>query len=374
MRRHQGNGFEVPPSISKLLNKLTVTQIAQLSGLSKSYVSHVKHGRRPPSPRLIQALLPADSKSYEAGKAIDLFLDSRREGLSPRTINDFYKQYLTRAVPVLGLTPTPAKINAFLRSLTCSEGGKHAYFRALRVFYRWLYSPKSGFGFEERDNPIKWVSPPKVPKLILPSLSREEVQLLLGAASSPRDRAMIALFTESGLRLSELTRVKPQDIDWHNRLIKTVGKGNKEGYAPFGPLTQQYLREWLGQQAAGTGPGAGTGAGAGRNNIWHLTKWGVIKVLVDLRRKTGLRFSAHTFRRTFACLLRKAGVDSMTIKDLGRWESLEMVQRYTRSVEFRDALRFYRAPLSAGTGAGEGYPTFEATEYLRDKSLLVKEE
>jgi len=58
--------------------------------------------------------------------------------------------------------------------------------------------------------------------------------------------------------------------------------------------------------------------------------------------------NAHTFRRTFACLLRKAGVDTMTIKDLGRWESLEMVQRYTRSVTFQDSLKFYKAPLSNG--------------------------
>jgi len=36
----------------------------------------------------------------------------------------------------------------------------------------------------------------------------------------------------------------------------------------------------------------------------------------------------------------------MTIKDLGRWESLEMVKRYTSSVAFQDSLRFYKAPLS----------------------------
>jgi hypothetical protein len=47
-----------------------------------------------------------------------------------------------------------------------------------------------------------------------------------------------------------------------------------------------------------------------------------------------------------AHLLSKAGVDTMTIKDLGRWESLEMVQRYTRSVTFEDSLKFYKAPLS----------------------------
>ena len=60
---------------------------------------------------------------------------------------------------------------------------------------------------------------------------------------------------------------------------------------------------------------------------------------------TGLPCNPHTFLRTFACLPRKAGVDTMTIKDLGRWESLEMVQRYTRSITFQDSLKFYKAPL-----------------------------
>jgi hypothetical protein len=47
-----------------------------------------------------------------------------------------------------------------------------------------------------------------------------------------------------------------------------------------------------------------------------------------------------------ALAFRKAGVDTMTIKDLGRWESLEMVQRYTRSVTFEDSMKHYKAPLS----------------------------
>jgi len=48
-------------------------------------------------------------------------------------------------------------------------------------------------------------------------------------------------------------------------------------------------------------------------------------MLQELKDETGLPCNPHTFRRTFACLLRKSGVDTMTIKDLGRWESLEMV-------------------------------------------------
>ena len=73
---------------------------------------------------------------------------------------------------------------------------------------------------------------------------------------------------------------------------------------------------------------------------------GIQTMLARLEKQTGMPCNPHNFRRTFACLLRKAGVDTMTIKDLGRWESLEMVQRYTRSVTFHDSLKLYKAPLS----------------------------
>ena len=69
-------------------------------------------------------------------------------------------------------------------------------------------------------------------------------------------------------------------------------------------------------------------------------------MLRRLEAKTGITCNAHVFRRTFAVLLRKAGIDTMTIKELGRWESLEMVQRYTRSFAFEDSMKFYKSPLS----------------------------
>ena len=108
-----------------------------------------------------------------------------------------------------------------------------------------------------------------------------------------------------------------------------MGKGGKEGYAPFGDLTEQCLKLWLNEFHPSL-----------NERIWDIGFWGIKTVLDDLKRETGLPCNPHTFRRTFACLLRKAGVDTMTIKDLGRWESLEMVQRYTRSVTFQDSLPF----------------------------------
>ena len=148
-----------------------------------------------------------------------------------------------------------------------------------------------------------------------------------------RDKAIIALFTESGLRLSELVNIRPENINWELRTVQIVGKGRKEAYAPFGELTEKYLKSWIRQHQP-------------NRNLWGLNQWGIASMLRRLKAATKLSCNPHTFRRTFACLLRKAGLDILTIKDLGRWESLEMVQRYTRSISFQDSLRFYKAPLS----------------------------
>jgi len=323
----------------KLLNKLPVSELAELSNFSKSYISQVKHKKRPPSKKLLEALQRVDQRGNgnqaQIEKAIVLFLESRQQGLSQRTINDFYKKYLGKAIPILGLTPNPKKISAFLTLLPCSLGGKHAYFRAVRAFYNWLYSPRSGFDLKGKENPIVWVDAAKVPRMILPSLSKEQIELLIAKAKDIRDKAVIVLFVESGLRLSELSNIRLHDIDWQAHTIKVMGKGSKEGYTPFSPLSEQYLETWLQEYKPKV-----------NEPIWGLQPRGIQHMLGSLAEETGLPCNPHTFRRTFACLLRKAGVDTMTIMDLGRWESLEMVQRYTRSVTFNDSLKFYRPPLS----------------------------
>jgi site-specific recombinase XerD len=190
------------------------------------------------------------------------FLQSRRQGLSPRSC-EFYKSYLNLARPVIGLNVTPQRIIDFLGSLTCSNGGKHAYFRTLRVFYNWLYSPKSGYNLDPRKNPILQVEAPKVERKILPALTSEQVEYLIEQAGCVRDKAIISLFVDSSLRLSELADICPRNIDWDNRVIKVVFKGNKEGFAPFGERTKKLLQEWLAQYKA-------------NGRLWDLNVWCIV--------------------------------------------------------------------------------------------------
>lgn len=269
-----------------------------------------------------------DSRKTEVDY-LHLFLQSRQAmEVSPGTLS-FYRIKLGRFLSELNVnTAQRQDIEAFLLQFK-NPGNRHAYYRAVKTFYNWREETYS------LSNPMKHMRAPRLGKLILPSLTREQVLTLLDTLDNVRDKAIISLFTESGLRLSELASIKPDNIDWTNRTIRIIGKGRKEAIAPFGLLTEIYLRSWLNEYEAD-------------GNIWGLNTWGISSMLRRLGQVTGLPCNPHTFRRTFACLLRQAGVDSMTIKELGRWESLEMVQRYTRTITFNDSLKFYKAPLGEG--------------------------
>ncbi|MBA7605763.1 Tyrosine recombinase XerC [subsurface metagenome] len=258
---------------------------------------------------------------------INQFIESRREGLSPLSIK-YYSAYLKRARQVVGLNVSGHDITHFLKSLKCSAGGKHAYFRCLRTFYNWLYSRKSGYKLNIQDNPILVVDAPKLDRKILPSLTPQQLDYLIEQASCVRDKAIISLFADSGFRLTELANVNPQNIDWQNHLIKVRCKGNKEGLAPFGKRTEILLKQWLSIYQA-------------NGKLWDLNHWGISIMLRRLSVKTGLPCNPHTFRRTFASILAKRGVDSLHIMRLGRWESIQMVERYTKSVQFEDSLKLY---------------------------------
>ncbi|GAI93049.1 unnamed protein product, partial [marine sediment metagenome] len=229
---------------------------------------------------------------------------------------------------VVGLNVTGQDITNFLNSLQCTNGGKHAYFRALRAFYSWLYSRKSGYNLNPQDNPILMVDPPKLEKRILPSLTEEQVETLINYVESVRDKCIISLLADSGMRLSEIASVKQKNIDWNSKTISVIGKGNKQRRAPFTSRTAKMLRELLGDNNSS-------------DTVWGINKYGIQQMLERLEKETGIKCNPHAFRRGFACNLHRKGLSTLSIMHLGGWENLDMVLRYTRSITFEDCLKHY---------------------------------
>ena len=264
---------------------------------------------------------------------VSKFIKSRRQGLSPHTIS-YYKKYLTRANAAIGTHITAQHISDFIESLECTNGGKHAYYRALRTFYNWLYSKKSVYDLNPQDNPILLVESPKVGRRELPSLTAEQTKTLIEAAHCLRDKCIVSLLADSGIRLSELCSIRTDDINWGTNTVTIIGKGDKQRRAPFTQRTANLLKTHL------------CNNGHFNSNVWGINQYGVQKMLRTLSFHTGIKCNPHSFRRGFACNLHRKGLSTLDIMHLGGWSDLSMVLRYTQSITFEDCLKHYEAVVS----------------------------
>lgn len=161
------------------------------------------------------------------------------------------------------------------------------------------------------------------------SLTEEQVSSLINAAHTIRDKCIISLFADSGLRLRELADIRNKDIDWENNTVTVWGKGNRQRKAPFTAKTAKLMHEILGSN--------------GNNGcVWGINSRGISIMLERLGNCTGIKCNPHSFRRGFACNLHRKGLSTLDIMHLGGWSSLSMVLRYTQSISFEDCLKHYR--------------------------------
>jgi integrase len=259
------------------------------------------------------------------------FIESRKaKGISPASLS-YYQIILSRALSAIGnpYLAEPADITAYLNTIPPNKHGfstRHAYRRVLRTFYGWLSD------VYDLPNPIPKVPAPELPNVILPTLRLNQVKDLVRNQST-RAKAIIMLATASGLRRSELANVKIEDLDLQEGKIRTNGKGRKEAYAPIS-FAKNYVEAWILESGKRSG------------SLFDLNTHGMQSFFARLEKQTGLKTNAHVFRRTFAVIGRELGLSDLTIKDLGRWNSVDMVQRYTRDFSFDDANKQLKQSLS----------------------------
>jgi integrase len=144
-----------------------------------------------------------------------------------------------------------------------------------------------------------------------------------------RDKAIISLLADSGMRLNEIANIEANDINWDTYTITIIGKGNKQRKAPFTERTAKLLQLYLADNHSD-------------GNTWNMRRYGIQSMLRRLGMETGIKCNAHSFRRGFACNLHRKGLSTLDIMHLGGWEDLDMVLKYTRSITFEDCLTHYQ--------------------------------
>ncbi len=187
-------------------------------------------------------------------------------------------------------------------------------------------------------NPAALVATPKLPKPLPRHLTVDQAFQLLATPQGDdplviRDRAILELFYGSGIRLGELTGLTVDDLDLEQRLVKVMGKGNKERIVPIGRPAAEALAAYLAvRDVLRRGKGGAHRAPLFLNHRGgRLTPRGVERILEKYLRRSGMgkAITPHGLRHSFATHLLQAGADLRVIQELLGHARLTTTQRYT---------------------------------------------
>lgn len=201
---------------------------------------------------------------------------------------------------------------------------------ALRSFFKYLQKIH-----KVEDNPFRQFKNPKSDKKLPEFLTYDEIDKMLNCLDENdpiqlRDKAIISLLYACGLRLTEAASIKLEDIDFNERFIRIVGKGNKERLVPFyeecGIILKKYLKNarnlWI------------------KDDLQHvfLNQKGkmlsnrYIQIIVEnvgIRAGLNKKVHPHMIRHSFATHLLDNGADLRIVQELLGHENLSTTQIYT---------------------------------------------
>jgi len=228
-----------------------------------------------------------------------------------------------------------------------SPANAHQHYRALRTFFNWLVDE------EEIDrHPMRTMKPPAVTEKEVPVIPEEDLTKLFKVCKGKtfadrRDTAILMLFLDTGVRLSELTDRRVGDVDLDLMVLRVLGKGDRWRTVPFGRTAATALDRYLRAAAKHKGKPLEDDMWlwwGDRNKMQRLTIWGVGTMLKRRCAEAGIEpLHPHRFRHTFAHLWKVAGGNEDDLMRITGWKSRQMLSRYAASAGAERARAAHRA-------------------------------
>ena len=250
-------------------------------------------------------------------------------------------------------------IHAFLSYLTNTYHSKAATrarkASSIRVFFNYLSQKANLIEF----NPAQNLETPKLDKRLPKYLSLEDSKKLLNVAGSDdnrnnkRDYAIITLFLNCGMRLSELVGINIKDINFSECQMTVIGKGNKERTIYLNKACMTAINNYLAVRPV---EGIKTDKANSKNALFlserkERISRRTVQYIVDKElRVAGLdtsKYSVHKLRHTAATLMYQYGkVDIRALQEVLGHESISTTEIYTHvaNVQARSAIE--NNPLS----------------------------
>lgn len=243
--------------------------------------------------------------------------------ISERTIQQFFIHLQTK--PRGGTVEYTRITTPYISKSTIQR-----YYRTLSAVFTWCYSQHM-----IRFNPIKHVPKPKVPLEPIETYTPNEFRALLNSVNT-RDKALLSLYYDTGIRLTEGTQLKAADINIEARTATVLGKGNRKRTVPFGNQAKIAIVVWfLEYNGSSLAFPSRTGNALTRSGVNNLVRKACLRANVPLRKEL-----VHSIRHTAACnLLEATNGDIMYVKEVLGHSSINTTMRYVRHLEQQRVLR-----------------------------------
>lgn len=274
-----------------------------------------------------------------------LFLAETR-GLTANTVKA-YRQDIEQFIGYFRENKFPVDrnhIRAFMSARFQQSGNKRTLARkvyAVKSFYRYLKAQ----GHIEKD-PFQGIGAPKMDKTMPGVLTEKELSAFLDALPEEdcwqaRNKAMFEFAYATGLRVSELTGVKKQDLAFAERLVRVLGKGRKERIVPFTERARDVLLRYL-DKLEKTFPKHCEHVFINRRGT-RLSDRSVERILAASFLKLAesqKRVHPHLLRHSFATHLLRRGANLRVIQELLGHANLATTEKYT-TLDYTDLLEVY---------------------------------
>ena len=299
---------------------------------------------------MAEAVTPEVGGSSTLEQLLDDYLAAcRAKGLSPKTVKLAYG-YPLRGVFLPWCARTgigqPSDLTTRLLDRFSAElmdhGGKRGalsqntvwtYVKAVRSFLAWVRTEGEKVEAEARL--------PKLPQRHIEVLSRDEVQRIEDAADSERDKLIVRLLADSGVRVGELVKLRTKDLVDQDRkpFLRVLGrsqgggaKGDKYRLVPLSPTIARRTRRYVDRSRP-------TDADSDfmflsrrrsvRGGYEPITESGVQQMIRDLGEQAGIRkrVHPHLFRHSAATYMLQRGMNPLLVAQILGHSSLAMIQR-----------------------------------------------
>ena len=240
----------------------------------------------------------------------------------------------------------------FLIYLACEKDNsartRNRKLSALKVFFKYLYT--NYISLKDKLNPTQYINKPEE-MIRLPKYLREEdakkIQNIFNNNNSKnyiRNNTIITLFLQTGMRLSELKNINIKDIDFENKTIKIVGKGNEERIVYLNKVAINTIKKYL--DTRDYNKNESLFVNKDNNRLSRKTIENICGQAFKLANIEEYNYTTHTLRHTAATYIYKETKDILVVKNILGHKRLSSTEIYTHIINDEIKEAFNKHPLA----------------------------